>query len=70
MKRSLSVIALSILLVTLFSSVATALPVEFHPPVSRLDLPTEAATGLHTASHNLPKDSIASHVFFFMLSPH
>ncbi len=69
MKKSLSILALALLIVMLFSTVAFAMPARFHPPVRRLDLPSASARGLHIGCENLPESSIAAHVFLFMLAP-
>lgn len=69
MKKTLSIVALTLLMVMLLSSVALAMPAGFHPPVRSLNLPESAKMGLHEACGNLDPDGIAFHVFLFMLAP-
>ena len=60
-------ISMAVLAVVMF----VAVPAFAHPPVPvKPTLPTEAATGLHTACGNLNPEGIAYHVFYYFLSPH
>ncbi len=69
MKKTLSILALTLFLVMFLSTVAMAMPAGFHPPVRSLNLPGSAAAGLHQACGNVDNEGIAGHVFLFMLAP-